>query len=495
MGAGGWRFRCNRLHVVVVLACVAVVGTLLTFASYDAEAKRNPGLDTGDDATAQAAGASTDTTPVSADSVRAAARQRLNLPLTLPGHNSQPPAKAAAGDAGDASQADNDGAGTAGADSLSAETPTAAQDPAQWDSTTVRRGDSMAAIFSRLKLSPSDLHRIMALGKPTATLKHILPGQHIKVRTDDQHGLQELVYRIDKVHSLQVLRDTNGFQANHLARKPEVRVNRAAAVIDSSLFAAAQKAGLSQRLIMELANIFGWDVDFALDIREGDRFSVIYEEDYLDGKKLHDGDILAAEFTNKGHTYRAVRYTDPSGHTDYYSPDGHSMRKAFLRTPVAFTRISSRFGMRYHPILHRMRMHDGVDYAAPKGTPVKSTGDGKIIFRGRKGGYGHVVIIKHGGRYSTLYGHLWKFARGQHVGSHVRQGEIIGYVGMSGLATGPHLHYEFRVNGRHRNPLKVQLPAAAPIQAKYKNGYEAHAHELLAELKVYTRTQLASNQP
>jgi len=462
--------RWNRLHVVVVLACVAVVGTVLTFASYDAEAKRNPSLDGAEGGAAQAA---------SADSVRSRARQRLSLPLDLPDHLVQPPADAAAAAKGEAASAD----------------PADAADPVHWNTVTVRRGDSLAAIFSRLNLSPADLHRIMALGKPTAGLKRIRPGQHIKVRTDGQDRLQELVFHIDKIHSLQVLRGDDGFQANELARKPEVRVNHAAAVINSSLFEAAQRAGLSQRLIMELANIFGWDVDFALDIREGDHFSVIYEQDYLDGKKLHDGDILAAEFTNQGHTYRAVRYTDPNGRTDYYSPDGHSMRKAFLRTPVAFTRISSRFGMRYHPILHRMRMHDGVDYAAPKGTPVKSTGDGRIIFRGRKGGYGHVVIIKHGGRYSTLYGHLWKFARGQHVGSRVRQGQVIGYVGMSGLATGPHLHYEFRINGVHRNPLKVKLPAAAPIAAKYKPDYKAHAQDLLAELKVYTRTQLASNQP
>ena len=472
-GAGRRRLQWNRLHVVVVLACVALVGTLLTFASYDAEAKRNPSLG---EAAPTATGA------------QAAARQRLNLPLSLPEHVANPPADTAALDAAAAPDA------TADTASATDKSPSAA-DKGQWESATVRRGDSMAAIFSRMDLSPSDLHNIMALGKATATLKRILPGQHIKVRADEQNGVQELLYHIDRIRTLRVLRSGDGFQATTIERKPEVRVNRAAAVIDSSLFEAAQKAGLSQRLIMELANIFGWDVDFALDIREGDHFSVIYQEEYLDGKKLHDGDILAAEFTNRGHTYRAIRYTDPSGHTDYYTPDGHSMRKAFLRTPVAFTRISSRFGMRYHPILHRMRMHDGVDYAAAKGTPVKSTGDGRIIFRGRKGGYGHVVIIKHGGRYSTLYGHLWKFARGQHVGSHVRQGQVIGYVGMSGLATGPHLHYEFRVNGVHHNPLKVKLPAAAPIAAKYKDDYEAHAQNLLAELKVYTRTQLASNQP
>jgi murein DD-endopeptidase MepM/ murein hydrolase activator NlpD len=237
-------------------------------------------------------------------------------------------------------------------------------------------------------------------------------------------------------------------------------------------------------MTMELAIIFGWDIDFALDIREGDSFSVIYDDLYIEGKPLRHGDILAAEFVNNGTTYRAVRYTDANGHGDYFSPDGKSMRKAFLRTPVAFGRISSYFSTaRFHPILNRIRAHKGVDYAAPIGTPVKATGDGKVVFVGTRGGYGNAIELQHGARYSTLYGHLSHFARGLHRGDHVRQGQIIGYVGMTGLATGPHLHYEFRIDGVHRNPLKVQFPDAAPISAQYKQDFVVVSRRLLAQLE------------
>ena len=217
---------------------------------------------------------------------------------------------------------------------------------------------------------------------------------------------------------------------------------------------------------MELANIFGWDIDFALDIRAGDHFTVIYEERFLNGEKIGNGPILAAEFVNQGRSYKAIRYSDAGNRSDYYSPTGLSMRKAFLRTPVDFRRISSRFGKRKHPILNRMRMHTGVDYAASRGTPIRAAGDGKVIHKGRKGGYGRTVIIQHGGRYSTLYAHMNSYRRGVYTGKRVKQGQIIGYVGSSGRATGPHLHYEFRVNGVHRNPLTVKLPSAKPINSK-----------------------------
>lgn len=452
----GWRFRCTRLHVLVILACAVLLGTILTFASYEAEAKRNPTLD-----------AASPDTPLLQD-------QRVTLPLSVP---SLP-----------ASSADIPASGPA------VVAPITAEPPQHWETVTVKRGDTLAAIFNRHHLPPGDLHQIMSLGAATATLKVLLPGQRFRLRQSDDQQLQELVYDINKTDSLHVVRDGSSFQAHAVQRTPEARIKLASATIDSSLFLAGQKAGLSENLIMELANIFAWDVDFALDIRSGDHFTVLYQEDFLDGEKLRDGDILAAEFTNQGKTYRAVRYTDASGHSDYYTPDGHSMRKAFLRTPVAFTHISSRFGMRYHPILNRMREHNGVDYAAPTGTPIKAAGDGKIVFRGVKGGYGNVIIIQHGGRYSTLYGHMSRFAKGIYTGKLVRQGQIIGYVGMTGLATGPHLHYEFRVNGVHRNPLTVKLPNAAPIAAQYKSDFEAHTTQLLTQLDVYARTQVAANQ-
>ncbi|MGA7799639.1 MAG: peptidoglycan DD-metalloendopeptidase family protein, partial [Gammaproteobacteria bacterium] len=370
--------------------------------------------------------------------------------------------------------------------------PASPEPPGTWRSVTVHRGDNMATIFQRLNLSARELHDILALGTVTDTLKRIHPGEILQVHIGPEGNLLELIDEIDLTHGLKVRRTDDGFQATAISRVPEHRVAYASGVIDSSLFNAAQDAGLSDNLTMELAGIFGWDIDFALNIRHGDRFTVVYEQLYLDGKKIGNGDILAAEFVNQGRIYRAVRYEKPDGTANYYTPNGKSMRKAFLRTPVAFTRISSRFSLgRYHPILNRIRAHKGVDYAAPTGTPIKATGDGRIVFRGRKGGYGNVVILDHGRGYSTLYGHMSHFARGERVGTRVHQGQVIGYVGMTGLATGPHLHYEFRINGVHRNPLKVKLPAAAPIEARYRQDFRRRTHPLLAQLDVIRTTQVA----
>jgi murein DD-endopeptidase MepM/ murein hydrolase activator NlpD len=357
----------------------------------------------------------------------------------------------------------------------------------------VKHGDSLASIFQRNDLDPAELHNIIHTNADTKSLRHLVPGQSFRIQVDDDNAVQSLLYTINPLESLDIQRDGDDFIAHYHHKNVEKRINHASAIITSSLFEAGQSAGLSNQMIMELAHIFGWDIDFALNIRRGDSFSVVYEEDYLNGKKLNNGPILAAEFVNQGHVYKAIRYTDPTGNSDYYDPRGKSMRKAFLRTPVAFTRISSRFGLRYHPILHRKRMHTGVDYAAPRGTPIKATSDGKIVFIGRKGGYGNAILIKHNGIYSTLYGHMERFHRGMHRGKRVKQGQIIGYVGSTGLATGPHLHYEFRVHGVFRNPLTVKLPDAKPIKAAYRQDFEKHAQVLLSQLSVLSST-LALNR-
>ena len=355
-----------------------------------------------------------------------------------------------------------------------------------WREVTVNSGDSLARIFDRLELSPRSLHEIIHLSEETRRLTRIHPGEKLQVRIDAEQQIQALRYEYDRMHALLVTRDdSDGFAAREVIREPQRSQVTAAAEIDSSLFLAGQRAGLSDNLIMELAGIFGWDIDFALDIRKGDRFSVLYEELYLEGEKIGTGEILAAEFVNQGRTFRAVRYTTAEGRSDYYAPNGRSMRKAFLRTPVSFSRISSRFSLgRKHPILNRIRAHKGVDYAAPYGTPIKATGGGKIVFQGTKGGYGRTVILQHGTRYSTLYAHMSRFARGLKSGSRVQQGQVIGYIGKSGLATGPHLHYEFRIDGVHRNPLTVDLPAAEPIEARYRKDFESTAEQLLAELEL-----------
>jgi len=364
----------------------------------------------------------------------------------------------------------------------------------EWQSFKVKSGDSLSVLFDRAKIKPAQLLELMKL--PNAReLKRIHPGDNVKVIRDDNGKLLALNYQIDGVRYLQVEREDDELTANILKHHIEVRSAYASGEIESSLFLSSANAGLSQTTTMELANVFGWDIDFALDIRKGDKFTVIYEQRFKNGHKIKDGNILAAEFINRGKIFRALRYTDPvTNHTGYYSPDGHSLRKAFLRSPVKFSRISSRFTTkRYHPILHRFRSHKGVDYAASRGTPIRSSGDGKIIYKGNKGGYGRTVIIKHGSRYTTLYAHLNSYNRKIRSGKRVKQGQVIGYVGSSGLASGPHLHYEFRVNGVHRNPLTVKFPSTKPIPKRYRDNFQITTKSLIAQLDVLSRSTLALN--
>jgi len=366
-----------------------------------------------------------------------------------------------------------------------------------WTQSTVQSGDSLARIFNRAGVSARDLHELMALGAAVNTLKRIHPGQTLQLRADARGQLLELRYEESQTLGLHVTRGPDGFTATTIHRIPDRQTANATAVIESSLFLAGQKAKLSDGMIMDLAGIFGWDIDFALDIREGDRFTVLYDELYLDGERIGDGNILAAEFVNQGQAFRAIRYTDPDGRTDYYTPDGRSLRKAFLRTPVEFSRISSGFNLkRKHPLLNRIRAHKGVDYAAPKGTPIKVTGSGRVTFRGVKGGYGNAVIVQHGSTYSTLYAHLSGFAQGISTGTRVRQGQTIGYVGMTGMATGPHLHYEFLVNGVHRNPLTIKFPDAESIEKRFRTDFQKTAGAMLARIELVRErsTQVALSE-
>jgi murein DD-endopeptidase MepM/ murein hydrolase activator NlpD len=363
---------------------------------------------------------------------------------------------------------------------------------ANWHSVTVKSGDSLASIFSKLDISPQVLHNLLKQGGATHNLKNIYPGQTLNLLTDGDNGLVKLIYPIDRLNTLEISHNDNEYQISTTHLTPERRKVNASATINSSLFLAAQDAGLSDNITMELAAIFGWDIDFALDIRKGDQFTVLYEQLYLDGELIENGNILAAEFINQGKRYQAVRYTDAGGRTDYYSLDGKSMRKTFLRTPVEFSRISSRFSNgRKHPILNTIRAHKGVDYAAARGTAIKSTANGKVVFKGKKGGYGNTIIIQHGSRYSTLYAHMSKYRGGLNKGSRVKQGQTIGYVGSSGLATGPHLHYELRVDGTHRDPLRVKLPGADPLNKKYMTDFSSKAESLMAQIDQVRDVQVA----
>ena len=361
-----------------------------------------------------------------------------------------------------------------------------------WIEEKVKTGDSLSKIFSRLNLSPSVLHAIVNSSKEAKELANIRPGQTMKIRLDSDGALKELIHLRSRINSLQIVADGDSYKTEVINKDLETRVIEIRGTITNSLFQSAQEAGLSDTLIMDLAYIFGWDIDFALEIRAGDSFSVVYEEQYLEGEKIRNGAILAAEFINRGKVHRAIRYEDDEGYASYFSPDGNSMRKAFLRAPVDFRRISSRFSKeRFHPVLGKKRPHRGVDYAASTGTPVKAAGDGKVIFVGRKGGYGKAIILKHANRYTTLYAHLNGFKRGIKTGGRVKQGQTIGYVGKTGVATGPHLHYEFRVDGTHHNPLTVKLPAALPIENKYRKDFMKKSKPLLAKLDAISNTMVA----
>jgi murein DD-endopeptidase MepM/ murein hydrolase activator NlpD len=348
----------------------------------------------------------------------------------------------------------------------------------------VHPNDTLDAIFRRLKLNLADLATLRALPGLKARLDRLRPGEslHFMHRDGSLVGLER---RLDEEQTLKVVRDESGLKADVLHNPLESRPRTLRAVINSSLFEAVEAAGGHDQTAVALADIFGWDIDFVLDVQPGDSFVVSYQELYQDGVYVKDGPILAASFTNSGKQYRAVRYVDPEGGAHYYTPDGRSMHKAFLRAPLEFTRVSSGFNSaRKHPILNLIRAHKGVDYAAPVGTPVRASGDGRVAYAGPKGGYGNVVEIDHSRGIVTVYGHLSRFARGLHTGEHVNQGSVIAYVGMTGLATGPHLHYEFRINGVFKNPQTVSLPDAGPIEARWRADFLERTAPLLASLEM-----------
>lgn len=368
----------------------------------------------------------------------------------------------------------------------------------RWEEVTVASGDNLSLLFPKVGLSARDVYNVAQTGDSIKPLLSLKPGQVLRFglsQQDDQTSLSTLQLQLSPIETLQLIATEEGFETETLTRDVDSRQQQASGQIESSLFEAGLKAGLSDKLIMELAHIFGWDIDFALDLRQGDSFKVIFEESYLDGEKFEDGDILAAEFTNRGTTFRAIRFTNAEGDSHFYTPNGDSMRKTFTRTPVHFSRISSRFNPnRKHPVLKTSRPHRGVDYAAATGTPILATGDGKVDFVGTKGGYGRTVILSHGGKYTTLYAHMSRYKKGLKHGQRVKQGQTIGYIGSSGLATGPHLHYEFRVNGVHHNPLTVALPKAEPLSAKYMASFKQQAQPLIAQLDSLDIPALALNQ-
>ena len=350
-------------------------------------------------------------------------------------------------------------------------------------SVTVSSGDSLSKLLSAKGITAQDIYKVSQADKKQKSLLRMMPGQVLNFTTNEKTGeLTKLTLVQNRLDSVTFEREENSFKRSAQSRIPDIIHTYKEAEINSSLFVDGLKAGISQPLIIEIANIFGWDVDFALDIRKGDSLSVLYEEKFLDGEKIGNGNIIAAQFINNGRTFQAIRYETQKG-DHYYTPDGLAMRKAFIRTPVDFSRISSKFNPnRLHPIFKTSRPHRGVDYAAASGTPVKAAGDGKISFAGKQNGYGNVVIIDHGRGYQTLYAHLRGFARGTKRGARVKQGKVIAYVGQTGWATGPHLHYEFRINGVHKNPVTVKLPNDDPMPKSDLKKYLPYAQQVIATL-------------
>ena len=354
---------------------------------------------------------------------------------------------------------------------------------ADWRTISVKSGQTVGEIFRDEGVSATQLHELMQDPDNAQALRYIRPGDEFAFSRGADGALQALRFDRDDKNQVEVKFNDNGLQQNVRAHVLEQRRHIAHGVLQGSLFDAAERAGMSDAMVMKLADVFKFDIDFIKDIRAGDTFTVVYDDVYRDGAYLHCGEVIAAEFVNHGHRFTAYRYTLADGSVSYYSEDGRPLQKSLLRTPVKFSRISSRFSLaRNHPILGYTRAHKGVDYAAPKGTPIHAAGDGIIRYHGWEHGYGRFVLIRHSAEYSTAYGHMSAFAKGLHVGSHVHQGDIIGYVGMTGLATGPHLHYEVRVFGKQRNPLTVTMPKPQPLPATQLVAFQNHIQPLQSRI-------------
>lgn len=359
----------------------------------------------------------------------------------------------------------------------------------------VTKGDTLSTLFEKVGLPSTSVHDVLASDKQAKQFSQLKHGQKLEFELSPDGQLTNLHSKLNDLESISLTKNDRGYTFNRITAKPTVRSAYVHGVINSSLSQSAARAGLSHSLTMDMASVFGYDVDFAQDIRQGDEFDVIYEQKVVNGKAVGTGPILSARFTNRGKTYTAVRYTNKQGNSSYYTADGNSMRKAFIRTPVDFARISSKFSMgRKHPILNKIRAHKGVDYAAPRGTPIKAAGDGKVLLAGRRGGYGNTVVLQHGNTYTTLYGHMQGFAKGVKTGGTVKQGQVIGYIGTTGLSTGPHLHYEFQVNGVHVDPLGQKLPMADPIAKAERARFLAQSQPLMARMEQEKATLLASSK-
>ena len=369
-----------------------------------------------------------------------------------------------------------------------------ADEPAQrfWQRARIDRGDTLGSVLARAGVDDPDAMQFLRTNAAARALYQLRPGKSIAVRTDDAGSLLGLRFLANDGTLLAIARDGEAFRASAAPAAADVRWEMATGEIRTSLFGAADAAGLPDAITMQLADVFAGDIDFYKDIKRGDRFAVVYEVRDLDGEPIGAGRIVAARFENRGRTLEAYLWRDAGGSEGYYTSAGVPLQRAFLRSPLAFSRITSGFSLaRFHPILNTWRAHKGVDYAAPIGTPVRATANGTVLFAGRQEGYGNVIHLRNQGQFSTVYAHLSAFAKGLRSGARVMQGEVIGYVGQTGWATGPHLHYEFRVANVQRDPLAVALPAAEPLPASLRAAFRAGIAPVEGELALISRVPVS----
>ncbi len=361
-----------------------------------------------------------------------------------------------------------------------------------WRQERIQRGDTVAAILSRFEVNNRDTINFLRDARNIKAMHQLVPGKTVHAQATATGELLALRYFSGGNEQFLMEKIDGAFKLSEQPVKLEAHIQMKSGVINSSLFAATDSAGVPDNITTQIVDIFASDIDFHRDLRKDDRFTVVYESLHIDGEPAKAGRVLAVEFVNQGTSYQAVYFKADDGNSGYYAPDGKSLRKAFLRSPLEFSRISSGFSSaRFHPVLQTWRAHKGVDYAAPTGTRVKATASGTVAFAGWQNGYGNVIILQHQGQYSTAYGHLSAFAKGLRSGQRVNQEDIIGYVGATGLATGPHLHYEFRISGVQRDPLRVAMPAAIPITARDMAIFLENTRPLIARLDMLRDTNLA----
>lgn len=359
-----------------------------------------------------------------------------------------------------------------------------------WTMVKAQKGDSLASVFKRVGLNRQILQKVLKNNKYAQTLAKIKPDQQLQFLIKDE-VLEKLIFPISTAQFLVVAREKDAYSSKVQSRKMSSHDEYLTATVNGSLYGTAKRMNIPYKLIQQMTNIFNWEIDFIKDIRAGDQISMIYQAYYIDDKLVNTGDIIAVSYTNRGKRHQAIRHVNSAGEHEYFSPEGVSLKKAFSRYPIKFSHISSTYSLsRLHPILHYRRAHKGVDLAAAIGTPIYATGDGYIQIIDRHNGYGNMIKISHDKMYSSLYAHLLRFQKGLSKGTRVRRGQIIGYVGQTGLADGPHCHYEFHINNQPKNPSTVALPRSSPVSGREMSSFKANGSKLLAQLKLYEEGNL-----